>query len=59
MKHGFLEIYLTMFFRAGISGNTSAMRIVFFFQKYLEFNIDFKNAKKKKKKKLSTNFLFL
>ena len=50
MKHGFLEIYLTMFFRAGISGNTSAMRIVFFFQKYLEFDIDFKNAKKKKKK---------
>ena len=48
MKHGFLEIYLTMFFRAGISGNTSAMRIVFFFQKYLEFNIDFKNEKKKK-----------
>ena len=49
LKHGFLDIYLTMFLGAGISGNTSAMRILFF-GKYLKSNIDFKNAKKKLRK---------
>ena len=30
VEHGFLDIYLTMFFGAGISGNTSAMRVILF-----------------------------
>ena len=30
LKHGFLDIYLAMFFVAGISANTSAMRVIFF-----------------------------
>ena len=49
LKHGFLDIYLTMFFGAGISRNTSAMRVIFF-GKCLKFNIDFKNAKKNSEK---------
>ena len=39
-----------MIFGAGISRNTSAMR-VFFVGKCLKFNIDFKNAKKKIQRK--------
>ena len=46
LKHGFLDIYLTVFFGDGISGITSAVR-VFFFDKCLKFNTDFKNAKPK------------
>ena len=34
LKHGFLDIYLTMFFGAGISRNTSAMRVIFFLQMF-------------------------
>ena len=30
LKHGFLDIYLTMFFGAVSSGNTSAMTVIFF-----------------------------
>ena len=48
MKHDYLDIYLIMFFRAGKSANTSAMRVIVF-GKCLKFNIDIKNAKKKKK----------
>ena len=45
MQDGLLDIFLTIFFGAGISGNTSAMTVIFF-GKCLKFNIDFKNAKK-------------
>ena len=34
LKEGFLKIYLTMFFGAGISRNTSAMRVIFFWQMF-------------------------
>ena len=34
LKHGFLEIYLTMFFGGGISGNISAMRVMLFWQMF-------------------------
>ena len=37
-----------MFFEASISGNTSTMRVIFF-RKGLNFNVEFKNGKKKKK----------
>ena len=49
MKHSFLDIYLTIFFEAGISGNTSAMRVIFF-GKCLKFNADFEYLKKIQKK---------
>ena len=49
LKHGFLDIYITTFFRGSSSGNTSAVRISFF-EKCLKFNRDFKNAKKNRKK---------
>ena len=39
-----------MFFGAGISGNTSPMKGIFFFGKCLKINIDFKNVKKIPKK---------
>ena len=42
LKHGFLDIYLTLFLGAGISRNTSATRSSFF-GNCLKFNIDFKN----------------
>ena len=48
-KHGFSDIYLTIFFGDGISENTSAMRTIFF-GKCLKFNINYKNAKKKLRK---------
>ena len=44
-----------MFFGAGISRNTSPMRVIFF-GKCLKSNIDFKNAKKKRKKKFEKKF---
>ena len=34
LKHGFLDIYLNIFFGASISGNTSAMRVIFFWQMF-------------------------
>ena len=34
LKHGFLDIYLAMFFVAGISADTSAMRVIFFWQMF-------------------------
>ena len=49
VKNDFLDIYLTMFFGAGISGKISDMRVSFF-KKNLKFNIDFKNAKKNSEK---------
>ena len=52
LKDGFLDIYLTIFFGAGVSGNTSAMRVIFF-GKCLEFNIDLKNAKENSEKAFS------
>ena len=48
LKHGFLDIYLTIFFGAVISRNTSGSRVTFF-GKRLKFNIDFKNEKKTSK----------
>ena len=45
LKHGFLDIYLTVFFRAGISGNTSTLRRIFFVKR-LKFNKEFRNEKK-------------
>ena len=35
LKHSFLDKYLTTFFGAGISGNTSAMRVSFFWQMFI------------------------
>ena len=32
LKHGFLDISLTIFLEAGISRNTSATRVIFFWQ---------------------------
>ena len=55
--HGSLDIYLTIFFGASISGNTSAMRVIFF-GKCLKCKIDFENAKKKKKKVQKKFFVF-
>ena len=48
LKDGFLDIYLNIFLGARISRNTH-LRGSCFFGKCLKFNIDFKNAKKKKK----------
>ena len=45
LEHGFLDIYLNLPFGAGISGNTSAMTVIFF-RKCLKFNKDYKNSKK-------------
>ena len=45
LKHGFLDIYLTIYFGANFSRNTSATMIIFFVN-ILKFNIDFKNRKK-------------
>ena len=33
-----------------IFGNTSAMRLIFFFSKYCKFNVNFRNAIKNQKK---------
>ena len=44
LKEGFLALYLTILFVAGISGTTSAMRVIFF-GKCLKFNTEFRNAK--------------
>ena len=44
MKLAFLDIYLTMFFGAGISTNASAMRVIFC-GKCLKFDQDLENAK--------------
>ena len=44
-----MDINLTMFLGAGIFQNTSAMRVIFF-GICLKFIIDFKSAKKIKKK---------
>ena len=49
LKHGLLDIYLTMFFGAGISGDASAMGVIFF-GNCLKLNLDFENAKKSSKK---------
>ena len=49
-KHGFLHIYLTIFFGISISGNTSS-RGSSHFGKCLKFSIYFKNWKKKIEKK--------
>ena len=49
-KEEFLDIDLTTFFGALNFGNTSTMKVIFFW-KMLKPNINFKNAKKKKKKK--------
>ena len=56
LKDGFLDIYLTVFFGAVISGNPSAMSVILF-RKCLKINIYFKNAKKKKKKKNHKPFI--
>ena len=45
LKHGFLDIYRTIFLGAVISRNTS-LRGSSFVGKCLKFNIDFKDAKK-------------
>ena len=50
MNENFLDIYLTIFFGAGITRNTSATSATFF-GKCIKFNIDFENAKKKIHKK--------
>ena len=34
LKHGFLDIYLTMFFGAGISRNTSAIKVILFLKMF-------------------------
>ena len=34
LKQVFLDFYLTIFFRVGISLNTSAMRVIFFWQMF-------------------------
>ena len=34
LKDGFLDIYLTMYLGAGISGNTSATRVIYFCQMF-------------------------
>ena len=34
LKHGFLDIYLNIFFRAGISRNTSAGKVIVFWQMF-------------------------
>ena len=53
LKHGFLDIYLTIFFGAGISGNTSAMDVIFIWQMFKIEEITFKIKKKSRK-----SFLF-
>ena len=51
LKHGFLEIYLSIFFGAGISRNTLAKGACSF-GKCLKFNKDFKSARKNGEKKV-------
>ena len=51
LKHGFLDIYLTIFFGAGISGNTTAMRVIFF-QQMFKIEYRFVKCSKKYQKKL-------
>ena len=54
MKHGFLDISLSIFFGAGNSGDTSALSVIFF-GKCLKFKKEFRNAKEISEK----NFCFL
>ena len=44
MKHGFLDISLSIFFGAGNSGDTSALSVIFF-GKCLKFKKEIRNAK--------------
>ena len=54
---GLLRHWSNHIFGIRIFGNISAMRVVFFC-KCLKFNIDFKNAKKKNKKKTDNSFFW-
>ena len=49
-KQDFFDIDLTRFFGVRKFGNTSAMRVIFFFWKCSKFKLDFKNAEKKSEK---------
>ena len=49
LKHDFLDIYLTTVFGALNFGNTAVIMLILF-GKYLKFNIDFRNEKKKVRK---------
>ena len=57
LKRGFLGIYLSTFFGVCNFKNTSAMRVIFFF-KCSKLNLDFENAKKKKKKIEKKSFVY-
>ena len=57
LKHDFSDIYLPMFFEAGISGNTSAMMVNFLWQRF-KCEYRFKKCKKKKKKIQKKFFVF-
>ena len=44
LKLDFLDIYLTTLLGVRNFGNTSAVRMIFFFRKYSKLNLYFKNA---------------
>ena len=57
LKRDFLHNYVTTFLGVRNFGNTSAVRVIFL-SKCSKFHLNFKNAKKKKKKKCQKAFSF-